>query len=159
MSDPSREVLTIGHSTHPIAVFLALLQAHAIELVVDVRSFPGSRRHPQFNKDVLARALGDSGIGYYHMGSLGGRRKELPHGNDLSYAEYATTAEFRAAVEALEELAGQNRIAIMCAEANWRQCHRAVIASALVADGVRVTHILPPSLAASSDLAPELPGL
>jgi uncharacterized protein (DUF488 family) len=159
---------TIGHSIHPIDVFLGLLKANAIETLVDVRSFPGSRRHPQFNKPALAAALESAGIAYQHMVSLGGRRKsengteQASGGHDSAfsaYAAYAKTAPFREAVSELESLAGRSRVAIMCAEADWRQCHRQFIAAALVRDGFAVTHILPPPRAAKAEAAPELPGL
>jgi uncharacterized protein (DUF488 family) len=152
MSDPSSTALyTIGHSTHPIETFLALLRAHAVETLVDVRSFPGSRRHPQFNQRPLAAAIRAAGLAYIHMASLGGRRK--------NHEAYAKTAEFRAALADLERLGRESRVAIMCAESLWWQCHRRIIADDLVKDGFAVTHIMPPKQAAALVRSPELPGL
>jgi uncharacterized protein (DUF488 family) len=167
MNGAHPEILTIGHSTHPIEKFVALLKAHRVESLVDVRSFPGSRRHPQFNQAALADALRHAGVAYYHMVSLGGRRKatEGPEQGAVrvapfaAYGDYAKTAPFRDAVSALEILARQSRVAIMCAEADWRHCHRQFIAEALTSDGFAVTHILPDAMARARDRAPELPGL
>lgn len=147
------EVFTIGHSTHPIERFVGLLQRHGVELLADVRRFPGSRRNPQFNVGPLRESLGAVDIAYVPMGDeLGGRRKpsEVAEGpaavwrNDAfrGYAEYMETPEFAAGLERLEELARERSSAIMCAEALWWRCHRRLIADALVRDGLPVEHLL-----------------
>jgi uncharacterized protein (DUF488 family) len=145
-------VFTIGHSTRTIAAFLALLRKSEIDCLVDVRRFPGSRRHPQFNAEALAQSLAEAGILYRHLTALGGRRggardKESPHTlwreeAFRNYADYAETSEFRAGFEALLALAAEHRVAIMCAEAVWWRCHRRIIADYLIAGGVNVMHIL-----------------
>jgi uncharacterized protein (DUF488 family) len=146
-------VFTIGHSTHPIDQFIALLKQVGINELVDVRSVPRSRTNPQFNTDVLPDALAEVGIGYQHARALGGlrhRRKDAaPSHNALwrntsfrNYADYAETAAFRAGLEELRALADEKRCAIMCAEAVWWRCHRRIIADYLLADGVPVAHIM-----------------
>src|SRR5215217_5041763 len=129
------EVFTIGHSTHPIERFVALLKAHDVQLLADVRRFPGSRRNPQFNSGALRESLKSAGIAYEPFSDeLGGRRKasKVAQGpsavlrNDAfrGYAEYMETPEFAAGLERLEALARECRTAIMCAESDWRRCHR-----------------------------------
>jgi uncharacterized protein (DUF488 family) len=146
-------VFTIGHSTRPIEAFIALLKGAQIDRVVDVRRFPGSRRHPQFNSEALGRSLPACGIEYRHFPALGGRRSHRagaaasPHtlwreAAFRNYADYAETGEFRTAFDALRHLAQEGRPAIMCAEAVWWRCHRRIIADYLIAAGVAVEHIL-----------------
>ena len=168
MTDAHPEILTIGHSTHPIESFVEMLRRHQIESLVDVRSFPGSRRNPQFNKAALSRALEDARITYYHMVSLGGRRKaqNVPEHDThwrnpafANYADYTKTPPFRAGLAELERLARESRVAIMCAEALWWRCHRRIIADELVKDGFKVTHIMPPGHTDETARTPELPGL
>ena len=144
-------VFTIGHSTRPLADFVAALRAAQVECVVDVRRFPRSRRHPHFNGNALEAALQRANILYRHMPELGGRRaartdRASPHtlwreAAFRNYADYAESAEFRAAFEALLALARAHTVAIMCAEAVWWRCHRRVIADYLIAAGATVTHI------------------
>jgi uncharacterized protein (DUF488 family) len=146
------EIFTIGHSTHPIERFVGLLQRHRIELLADVRRFPGSRRNPQFNVGPLRGSLDAVEIAYSPMGDeLGGRRKpgKVTEGpaaawrNDAfrGYAEYMETPEFAAGLERLEGLARERPTAIMCAEALWWRCHRRLIADALIQRDWRVIHI------------------
>jgi len=143
-------IFTIGHSTRPIEDFLALLARSNIERLVDIRAFPGSRRHPHFGREALARALPAAGIEYLHRPSLGGRRRLPPHAppsawrNDSfrAYAEYMRTPEFHAALEELIELGATKRTVIMCSEAVPWRCHRTLVSDALTARGVRVEHIL-----------------
>jgi uncharacterized protein (DUF488 family) len=145
-------VFTIGHSTRDIAAFVALLRGAAVDCVADVRRFPVSRRHPQFNSAALARALAEAGIGYRHFPALGGRRASRrgdPSPHTLwrepgfrNYADYAETEEFRAAFAALLALARERATAVMCAEAVWWRCHRRIIADYLIAAGEPVEHIL-----------------
>jgi uncharacterized protein (DUF488 family) len=141
---------TVGHSTRAADAFVALLQAHQIELIVDVRRFPASRRHPHFNSASLAAVLDDAGIGYRHVEALGGRRTARRdskntawrHESFRGYADYMETPAFATALQALIAEAERQRTAIMCAEAVWWQCHRQMISDALKARGVRVWHIV-----------------
>ena len=156
------KIWTIGHSTRNIDNFVSLLQENGIKLVADVRMFPGSKRYPQFNRESLAGALGQSGIRYEHFPELGGRRKTRPDSRNTAwrnasfrgYADYMETDEFHRGIERLLDLAAgrvrpigglANAIgptAIMCAEAVWWRCHRSLISDYLKAHGVEVIHIL-----------------
>jgi uncharacterized protein (DUF488 family) len=143
---------TVGHSTRSIEEFLAILADAGVARVVDVRAFPMSRRHPQFNRDALSVSLEAAGVDYRHMPALGGRRgarKDAPSRNGLwkveafrNYADYAATPAFAAAIDALERLARERPTAFMCAEALWWQCHRRLIADYLIARGWTVLHLL-----------------
>lgn len=143
-------IFTIGHSTRSIDDFLALLARSNIERLVDIRAFPGSRRHPHFSREALARELPDAGIEYLHRPSLGGRRRLAPDAppsawrNDSfrAYAEYMRTPEFHAALEELIDLGAAKRTVIMCSEAVPWRCHRTLVSDALTARGVHVEHIL-----------------
>jgi uncharacterized protein (DUF488 family) len=146
------QVLTIGHSTHAAERFEALLRAHGVELVCDVRRHPGSRRHPQFNADSLTATLDRAGIGYVGLGArLGGHRAAREDSTEVpsrsaalrAYAEHLRTPEFAAGLERLEQLARERRVAIICAEGDWRRCHRRLIAEALTARAWQVTHVMP----------------
>ncbi|MBV8054091.1 MAG: DUF488 domain-containing protein [Deltaproteobacteria bacterium] len=143
---------TIGHSTHPIETFLSLLAQHEIALLADVRSFPRSRRWPQFNYDELKALVEGTGIWYEWFKELGGRRHSSlrdsshtawQHAAFRSYADYADTAEFAAGIERLNELAVARRSAIMCAEGLWWRCHRRIIADHMAVRGWQVRHIMP----------------
>jgi uncharacterized protein (DUF488 family) len=149
------EILTVGHSTHPIERFLKLLRAGRVEAIADVRRYPGSRRNPQFGAEALAAALAAAGIGYERLGDeLGGRRSrrkaELERSPNTgwsspsfrAYADHMASEEFRQGLERLETLARSQRIAVMCAEAHPSRCHRALIADALIVRGWRVLHLL-----------------
>src|SRR6266513_6008420 len=142
---------TIGHSTRNIDQFTALLKDNGIKLVVDVRSLPGSKRYPQFNKESLADSLGEAGIRYDHFPELGGRRKPKKDSQNTAwrnasfrgYADYMETEEFRKGIERLLDLASEvGSAAIMCAEAVWWRCHRSLISDYLKARGIEVMHIL-----------------
>ena len=143
-------VYTIGHSTRSIDDFLALLEREEIRRLHDVRAFPGSRRHPQFNSEALARSLADHGVRYIHTPALGGRRRPRPNAAPTEwrnegfagYADYMTTQEFHDALTQLETSAAEERTVIMCSEAVPWRCHRSLISDALTADGVEVRHIL-----------------
>lgn len=134
-------MLTVGHSTRPQKDFVALLQAHAVKRLVDVRSIPRSRHNPQFNRDRLAAALRRAGITYRHMKDLGGLRRprsDSPNGawrnaSFRGYADYMQTSRFAAGLRQLMKLAKSKRTAIMCAEAVPWRCHRSLIADALLA--------------------------
>ena len=144
------DLFTLGHSTRPIDDFLALLAEHRIARLVDVRTVPRSRHNPQFNIDLLPPALERAGIAYTHKAALGGlrhARKDSPNTawNNASfrgYADYMLTPDFDRAIDELIALADRERIAIMCAEAVPWRCHRSLIADALTARGIKVTHIL-----------------
>ena len=141
---------TIGHSTRNIDQFTALLKDNGIKLVVDVRSLPGSKRYPQFNKESLADSLGEAGIRYEHFPELGGRRKPKKDSQNTAwrnasfrgYADYMETEEFREGIERLLDFANKvGPTAIMCAEAVWWRCHRGLVSDYLRADDVGVIHI------------------
>jgi uncharacterized protein (DUF488 family) len=146
-------IFTIGHSTRTLTDLEALLRQVAVRMLVDVRSIPRSRTTPQFNKDTLPGALAAAGIGYRHIPALGGRRHRRKDASPSlnaywrvaafrNYADYAETEEFRAGLDALRELARDERCAIMCAEAVWWRCHRRIITDYLLAGGTRVEHIM-----------------
>ncbi len=145
------QIWTIGHSTRDINDFVSALKANGIKLVVDVRTLPGSKRYPQFNKESLAESLGNSGIQYEHLPELGGRRKPKKDSRNMAwrnasfrgYADYMETEPFREGVERLLRLAEKTGpTTILCAEAVWWRCHRSLISDYLKARGVDVTHIL-----------------
>ena len=146
----SKEIWTVGHSTRSIDDFGRILLAHDIKNLVDVRSYPGSRRYPQFNRDALSESLRDFDVRYIHMPSLGGRRKPRPDSHNTAwdnesfraYADHMETKEFKLGVRELLELAGSGRTTVMCAEALWWRCHRSLIADYLKSIDVTVTHIL-----------------
>ena len=161
---PRGAVFTIGHSTRGIGEFIELLRANGIELLVDVRRFPGSRRHPQFGREALAASLADAGIAYRHEEALGGRRAGDPkagpspntawrHAAFRAYADYMATPPFRAALERLMADADVRRPVIMCAEAVPWRCHRRLITDALLARGVPVFDIIGPGPAAPARLS------
>lgn len=146
-------LFTIGHSTRTIDEFVALLTANGVELLVDVRRFPGSRRHPQFGAEALAESLHGAGIAYRHAEDLGGRRRAeagaAPSPNTAwrndafrAYADYMATEPFRAELERLLADAARKRVAIMCAEAVPWRCHRRLITDALLARGAQVRDIV-----------------
>jgi uncharacterized protein (DUF488 family) len=143
---------TIGHSTRNLEELLSLLGECGVQLLVDVRRFPGSRRHPQFSRETLATALEASGIRYVHEEDLGGRRSVQPGSPNgawrnkafRGYADHMSSEPFQRALARLIEGGTQVRSAIMCAEAVPWRCHRNLIADVLVARGVEVLHILGP---------------
>jgi uncharacterized protein (DUF488 family) len=142
-------VFTIGHSTRPIEDFIALLKAHEIKLLVDVRTIPRSRHNPQFNRDTLPDSLRPAHIDYRHMPELGGLRHARKDSTNLGwrnlsfrgFADYMQTPEFEKALEHLIKESQSHRTAIMCAEAVPWRCHRSLIADALVARGMEVLEI------------------
>ena len=135
------EIYTVGHSNHEARAFLALLEQHGIELLADVRSSPYSRYVPQANREVLARALEQAGIGYRWLGDrLGGK----PEGTIVDYDKMRASPAFQQGLTELLALAQQQRTAIMCSEADYQKCHRYKLITPAVADhGVHVLHILP----------------
>jgi uncharacterized protein (DUF488 family) len=143
-------IWTIGHSTRPIEEFLNLLAEFRIEMIADVRSFPGSRKYPQYGRESLAASLAAQAIGYNWLPALGGRRRVSPNSPNIAwrnasfraYADYMSTTEFAQGLLQLLELSSNARTAIMCSEALWWRCHRSMIADALYVRGVEVVHIL-----------------
>lgn len=143
-------VFTVGHSTRSAEEFLSVLTAHRVKQLVDVRSFPGSRRYPQFNKGRLAASLAAVQIDYHHLRKLGGRRKPTPDSKNTAwkhpafraYADHLDTAEFKQGVKELLELARSTTTAIMCAESLWWKCHRSLISDYLKSNGIEVIHLL-----------------
>ena len=148
--DASTRIWTIGHSTRSADEFDEILRAHNIQVLVDVRSFPGSRRYPQFNKAELERTLDSLGIRYVHLPELGGRRRPSPHSRNTAwrnssfraYADHMESQEFQKGIKELLELGRDKRTSVMCAEALWWRCHRSLIADFLKALGIDVIHIL-----------------
>jgi uncharacterized protein (DUF488 family) len=146
----AKTLFTIGHSTRSIEEFIDLLKAHKIQLVVDVRRFPASRRYPHFNQAMLTQSLSDAGIRHHHMPALGGRRPAHRDSVNLGwrntgfrgYADYMQTQEFWDALEELMQLGRASRTVIMCAEAVPWRCHRNLISDALTTRGWDVSHIL-----------------
>lgn len=142
-------VYTIGHSTRSAEELLALLGDAGVRLVADVRAYPSSRRHPQFNRAALPEWLGQAGIGYRHMPALGGRRTPIPGSPNggwtdrafQGYADHMRTPEFQSALAELEATAREQPTAVMCAEAVWWRCHRRLISDALVVRGWLVEHL------------------
>ena len=143
------KIWTIGHSTRPLAAFLALLARYEIQAIADVRRHPGSRRQPQFGQDALRDALVPPGIAYHWIPALGGRRRPRPDSPNTAwrnasfrgYADHMQSDEFAAGLTELLELAGRVRTALMCAELLWWRCHRRLIADQLTALGEEVWHI------------------
>jgi uncharacterized protein (DUF488 family) len=153
---------TLGHSTRSVDEFLSLLQSVDINLLLDVRRYPASRRYPQFNRENLKQSLRTHSIDYVHEPDLGGRRSAGADSRNLfwrnasfrAYADYMGSPEFRAALERLLQAAESKNVAIMCAEAVPWRCHRQLIADALVARGHEVRHILSESRLDRHELNP-----
>jgi uncharacterized protein (DUF488 family) len=143
------EVFTIGHSTRSLDELVALLRAHGIACVVDIRSVPRSRRNPQFDTTALRRDLRARGLAYRHEPRLGGFRRPsrdsvntgLTHPSFRAYADHMQTEAFQEALDDLVSEAGRRPIAVMCAEGDPFRCHRRLLADVLTARGVRVLHI------------------
>ena len=143
---------TIGHSTHPVERFLELLKGAGVRRLVDVRTAPGSRKHPQFGRDALSATLRDAGITYEWWGEvLGGWRKPKPESRHTAmrsegfrgYADHMESERFREALDALLETREETPTAVMCAEGLWWRCHRSMLADAVVARGHEARHIMP----------------
>lgn len=154
---------TIGHSTRAADEFVSLLGEHSVDCLVDVRRFPGSRRHPHFASEALAATLERAGIDYLHEPDLGGYRKssrrDSPNGAWRSagfqaYADYMDSTEFRDALARTLERAREDKTVIMCAEAVPWRCHRRLISDAAVARGFEVRHILGPGRSETHELNP-----
>jgi uncharacterized protein (DUF488 family) len=143
-------IYTIGHSTHSLDEFLNMLRSFDIKILADIRSFPGSRRFPQFGKGQIKISLEETGIQYIHLADLGGRRKVKKDSknnrwnNDSfrGYADYMETREFENAIVKLEHIALEQPTAYMCSEAVWWKCHRSMVSDYLKAKGWTVLHIM-----------------
>jgi uncharacterized protein (DUF488 family) len=147
-----RVLLTVGHGRLEEAAIGSLLRDASVELLVDVRRFPGSRANPAVSRDALADWLPEAGVGYRWEERLGGRRS-LPRGDDedpwwqveafRAYAAYSRTDEFGAAMDRLLEEVSAGRVAVMCSESVWWRCHRRIIADvAVVGHGLEVRHLM-----------------
>ena len=163
MEPPDGTLWTIGHSTREWDVFAGMLREAGIEVLVDVRRFAGSRRNPQYSPLAMVPALQVDGIEYVAMPEFGGRRApQMDSRNDAwrvaafrGYADYMATDEFVAARERLMQLAGERRVAVMCAEAVWWRCHRRLIADDFTARGWQVCHLMAPGRTEPHPLNPD----
>jgi uncharacterized protein (DUF488 family) len=159
---PRTDLLTIGHSTLSIANFLERLAVHGVKQLADVRTIPRSRRYPHFEEGALAASLGAAGIAYRHFPSLGGLRRPRPdstntawqHPGFRGYADYMATAAFEAGLDSLLDFARAAPTAVMCAEARWWQCHRRLLADAVLARGLAVAHIMGTGAAVPHEFTP-----
>lgn len=163
MVDPPGALFTIGHSTRPIERFIALLKAHGVTRLADVRTIPRSRHNPQFNSDALAGSLAAAGIAYSHHPDLGGLRHPRPDSVNTAwrnrsfqgYADYMATPAFEDALDKIVALAAAGeRVALMCAEGAPFRCHRSLIADALLARGLNVAEISSETKASPHRLTP-----
>jgi len=157
-------IFTIGHSTRGLEEFVAVLRGHGVEQVLDVRSLPGSRRYPHFDREALAVSLPAAGLAYQHLPALGGRRRarsDSPntgwtHASFRGYADYMQTAAFAAGLDEAEALARAHASALMCAEAVPWRCHRSLLGDAFACHGWTVLDILGPGAAKPHRLTPFL---
>ncbi|HEX5150362.1 MAG TPA: DUF488 domain-containing protein [Parafilimonas sp.] len=145
-----KEIWTIGHSTRTLEHFVEMLHSFNITLLADIRSFPGSRRVPQFNKENLEISMPANGIDYVHLKLLGGRRPVQKNSKNTGwkhpafrgYADYMETDDFKRGIHQLEEMAAKQRTAYMCSEAVWWSCHRSMVSDFLKLNGWLVYHIM-----------------
>ena len=150
MKEENKTIWTIGHSTRSFEEFVAMLHSFNIELIADIRRFPGSRKFPHFNKETLEVSLPQNNIQYVHIKDLGGRRKANPNSENKgwrnipfrSYADYMGTDTFKYGIEELVKLALERRTAFMCSEALWWRCHRSLVSDYLKLHGWKVMHIM-----------------
>ena len=157
------KITTVGHSTRTIDAFLALLREHAIEVLVDVRRYPGSRRNPQFGQAALAVALAGQGIEYRHEPDLGGRRAPRADSPNQAwrnpgfrgYADHMASAEFEDALARVLDLARGREVALMCAEAHPARCHRRLLSDAALVRGFEVLHAIEPDRTERHELHPD----
>jgi uncharacterized protein (DUF488 family) len=161
MTDEAREVLTIGHSSHSIEHFLALLHGAGVTAIADVRSAPHSRHVPQFNHDALKATLRDAGTAHVYLGrELGGRPQNRQQYRDgvADYEKIAASETFQAGLRRVLDGAATHRVALMCAEQHPLDCHRCLLVGRALAErGARVRHILPDGAAATqADIEAEL---
>jgi uncharacterized protein (DUF488 family) len=146
----TKVIYTIGHSSRPFDEFMALLQSFNIELVADVRSLPGSRKYPQYDKEALEISLPGNNVEYMHLLNLGGRRRPDKNTKNTGwrhvafrgYADYMQTESFSEGIEELVIAGSKLKTAYMCSEAVWWRCHRAMISDYLKLHGWNVMHIM-----------------
>jgi uncharacterized protein (DUF488 family) len=165
----SLTIFTIGHSTRTLDQFVELLQVHGVRQVADIRTVPRSRRHPQFEREALARSLPARGLVYRHLPALGGLRHARPDSVNTAwqnasfrgYADYMATSTFAGGLEDLIAYAREAPTAIMCAEAVWWRCHRRLVADALLVAGTKgqrhtidIRHIVSTAPATPHELTP-----
>jgi uncharacterized protein (DUF488 family) len=142
---------TIGHSTHPIEVFAGLLSRHQIQTLIDIRSYPSSKRWPQFNQEALRESSEQNGVAYHWLRGLGGRRRVVgeslndgwEHPAFRAYADYIAGADGQASLRELIGIAGAAPSAIMCSEGLWWQCHRRIVSDYMLLHGWEVIHVMP----------------
>ncbi|WP_432840152.1 DUF488 domain-containing protein [Dactylosporangium sp. CA-092794] len=165
MGSTAVRIRTVGHGARPIGAFLEILAEAGIDTLVDVRRFPGSRRHPQFGRDALAAAVREAGLEYTWQGeTLGGRRHGRPGSRHTAlrnpafaaYADHMDTPAFRGAVDDLIARAATELPAVLCAETLWWHCHRMLVADALVMRGAEVEHLLDAGTRQQHRLTPEV---
>ena len=162
MQSSDQPIFTIGHSTHPLEEFVALLRHHGVECLADVRLIPRSRRMPHFSDQSLAVELPSHGIRYLPLKGLGGRRRPRPGTPNTGwrvagfrgYADHMESEEFRRDLARLEDAARATRTAVMCAEGLWWRCHRRLVSDALLVRGRHVVHIAPDGSTTPHELTP-----
>jgi len=160
--DTSPIVLTVGHSTRPLADLISLLTAHEVRHLIDVRTVPRSRHNPQFNGETLPAALQTAKIAYSHFAGLGGFRHAKPDSRNMGwrnasfrgYADYMQTPAFAQNLKSLMDLARQERVVLMCAEAVPWRCHRSLIGDALMVHGFHVEEIISQTRCQTHTLTP-----
>ena len=154
-------VFTIGHGTRESSELVETLQQADVCVLVDVRRFPGSRRNPQFNQGALSAALHDAGLRYRHAVELGGRRSGEPGEERFGCVRTPAFRSYAARMgqpdweHALQEALTEPGPCFMCAETDWRRCHRRLIADLLTARGVEVVHLLRPGEREPHQLFPQ----
>lgn len=149
-AEQNKIIWTIGHSTRTLDEFIAMLESFQIECVADIRSFPGSRRYPHFNKEALQISLPKNNLKYIHLKELGGRRKARPDSVNTGwrnaafrgYADYMETGTFKKSIIELESIAYKQRTAYMCSEAVWWRCHRSLVSDYLKVNSWTVIYIM-----------------
>ncbi len=160
----SLRLYTIGHSNLSFGQFVSLLKEFGIDLLIDIRRYPSSRKFPHFNRPALCEGLATEGIDYRWLEALGGRRHSSPKEESpnigltspgfRNYADYMATDMFRSAVNELLSVAAQSRTTLMCAEKLYWKCHRRILSDYLVSQGVEVIHILGPDETSTHTLSP-----
>jgi uncharacterized protein (DUF488 family) len=151
-TDVMPKVWSVGHGTRPVAELVTVLKEAGVKVLADVRSVPGSRRHPQFGRVALTSSLADAGIEYVHLRGLGGRRDAVPGSPHVAlkvdafrgYADHLASAEFAEDYARLVAVAREKAAAFMCAETLWSNCHRRLLSDRLTVDGWSVVHLLAP---------------
>jgi uncharacterized protein (DUF488 family) len=144
------KIWTLGHSTRTLPEFIEIIKNFNIEVLVDIRSYPGSKKFPHFNKETLSGVLTKNKVRYIHLPELGGRRKAQKDSKNTAwknpafrgYADYMETQDFKNGIERLTRIAEANSTAYMCSEAVWWRCHRSMVSDYLKSGGWNVIHIM-----------------